>query len=139
MMEKPLPILNPVRRNFRMDVYQQLEHKEAITLLDVSVGYIFDILLTQVKGHTYKSAFDGKAVTLSLMDDPDGVCIDCGDYNFEFDRLTKTMSTFSYYRDKVLQNNAELAGATAAIVESIYSLITQKNLPLSNLVGEWGG
>lgn len=136
-MEKPLPILNPVRRNFRMEVFSKLKHKEALTLLDVSVGYVYDILKTTVKGHTFKAAFDGKAVTVAIMDDPIGVVIDCGDYNFEFDRLTKSISTYGYYRDAVLPDNTELVDATAAILESMYQLITEKNLPLTGMIGNW--
>lgn len=131
--------LSKEKTKFQCQVLEHLEDKDAIGLLHVSVGYIFDALYSNTEHECYTNAALGYDVTLETISEPDGVSIVCQDYDFEFDLLSEPMIKAAYFRDKVLPDNPELVKATAAMLEVTHSLFNEGGLSVRDLSDEWDG
>lgn len=131
--------INKEQANFQMQVREVLEEKDAIKIMNISAGHIFDVLHNHVEHETYTAAQHGHDVTLELLDDPDGVSMVCQDYDFEFDLLSKPMSSYNYFRTKVIADNPELVKATAAMLETTYQMFQEHGVNLDDMGCEWDG
>ena len=131
--------LSKEKTKFQEEILGQLEDKDAIEILHISVGHIFDALYSRNGDESYTNAALGYDVTLETISEPDGVSMVCQDYDFEFDLLSKPMITALYFRNKVVTDNPELVKATAAMLEVTKYLFNEIGISVHDLSDEWDG
>lgn len=131
--------ISNVQRDFCRNLESGITNQDYLKLISVPVGHLFDILINDVPDESYKSTINGLDVTVQTGCDPDSVVIECGDYYFEFDLLSKPMFKYGYYRDKVLPDNPDLSDATIAILNTVGDMVTNFGRNINNLYCSWDG
>ena len=138
-MSKLVKNLSEEKTKFQEEILEQLENKDAIGILHISVGHIFDALYSHTEHESYTNAALGYDVTLETISEPDGVSMVCQDYDFEFDLLSEPMIKVLYFRNKVVTDNPELVKATAAMLEVTNCLFNECGISVHELSDEWDG
>lgn len=129
----------PAQVTFRERLETQLTNSNAIDILDISVGYIFDLLCDEVENEEFEEVIRGYTVNITVGTEPDGVIINCGDYEFEFDNsLADTIIEYDYFSDK---NIAQLAvvNVVAAMLDALLILLEANGIEPCHLQGRWDG
>lgn len=138
-MNELVKTLSKEKTKFQQEILEQLEDKDAIGILHIPVGHIFDVLYSRTEHENYANVALGYDVILETISEPDGVSMVCQDYDFEFDLLSRPMIKALYFRDKVLPDNPELVRATAAMLDVTHSLFNECGLSVRDLSDEWDG
>ena len=138
-MKEPLPVTDQKLRSFRMEVFDKLEKREAITFLDINVGHLFDAIKNKVPSNKFQATVNKKKVTISINEKPKLLKVVCGDYDFEFEKLTDNMMMHNYYRDVVLPDNEELVEGTVVIIMAMHQMLEKNDVHMDTLIGRWAG
>lgn len=132
--------LTPAQTAFRNALLVQLENKEAVMLLDASIGYFFDVLYVEIENEHYNGIIRNMNVSIKTTNEPDGVMIECGDYGFEFDQLTLTMADSTYLDESnVMVGSPTLISVVACVLDVLFDMLAEYDIKPSELDNAWEG
>jgi hypothetical protein len=138
-MTYTIAALTPAQETFRERLEVQLTDNNAIDILNISVGHIFDLLCDEVENEEFEEVIRGYTVNITVATEPDSVIINCGDYKFEFDgSLADSIISYGYFSD---ENVGQLAvvNAVAAMLDALLILLAGNGTEPCHLQEQWDG
>lgn len=131
--------LTPAQVTFREKLLVQLTDKDAVGILDVSVGHIFDLLCDEVENEEFEEHIRGFVINITIGAEPDSVIINCGDYEFEFDdALTLPIIDYVYFNDENVKQLA-IVNIVAAMLDALQILLAANGTNAQELKEPWDG